>query len=225
MMNVRRDFPQARDRMVEEEVVAKGIRDPRVLQAMREVPRHRFVPEALEREAYTGNALPIGSGQTISAPHMVALMTEALCLSGSEKVLEVGTGSGYQAAVLFRITPRVITVERVPELAWRVQRLFAELNLEGIVVKVGDGTLGFAELAPYDRIVITAAAPHVPEALFDQLSPGGILVAPVGDRAEQVLKRYTKEPGGLREESLCRCVFVPLVGKDGFPPEGSNGNG
>jgi protein-L-isoaspartate(D-aspartate) O-methyltransferase len=215
-MSARRDFPQARERMVEEEVRGKGVSDPRVLDALRSVPRHLFVPEALERDAYGPSALPIGCGQTISAPHMVGLMTEALRLGGDEKALEAGTGSGYQAAVLARLTRRVITVERVPELARRVQLLFTELGLDGIVVKVGDGSLGFPELAPYDRVIVTAAAPQVPPALYDQLAVGGILVAPVGDRGEQVLTRWTRGTSDVTRETLCRCVFVPLVGKAGF---------
>ena len=211
-----RDFPQARERMVQEEVIGRGIRDPRVIEAMRAVPRHRFVPEALAREAYGGSALPIGEGQTISAPQMVALMTEALRLQGGEKVLEVGTGSGYQAAILARMGCRVITMERRPELARRTQRLFQELGLSGIVIKVGDGSLGYKEEAPYDRVIVTAAAPHVPSALLEQLKEGGILVIPEGNRLEQTLMRYTREAEGVRAEALGRCVFVPLVGKDAF---------
>ena len=215
-MKETRDYPQARERMIQEEVIGKGIRNPLVVRAMQVVPRHRFVPEALERDAYSSSALPIGSGQTISAPHMVALMTDALELEGDEKVLEVGTGSGYQAAVLYEITSRLITIERVPELARRVEQLFAELCLQGIVVKVGDGTQGYPEAAPYDRIVITAAAPRVPPALFEQLAPGGILVAPIGSRAEQILMRYRRKNGSFEQESICRCVFVPLLGRDAF---------
>jgi protein-L-isoaspartate(D-aspartate) O-methyltransferase len=215
-----RDYPQARERMVQEEVIAKGIRNPLVIRAMQVVPRHRFVPEALERDAYGASALPIGAGQTISAPHMVALMTDALELEGDERVLEVGTGSGYQAAVLYEITSHLVTIERVPELARRAERLFAELYLEGILVKVGDGTHGYPEAAPYDRIVITAASPRVPPVLFDQLAPGGILVAPIGTRSEQTLMRYRKKDSRLEEEAICRCVFVPLVGRDAFPEEG-----
>jgi protein-L-isoaspartate(D-aspartate) O-methyltransferase len=218
-MKETKDYPQARERMVQEEVVAKGIRSLLVIRAMQVVPRHRFVPEALEREAYSASALPIGSGQTISAPHMVALMTEALELEGDERVLEVGTGSGYQAAVLYEITSHLITIERVPELARKVQRLFSELYLDGIVVKVGDGTQGYAEAAPYDRIVVTAAAPRVPQALFDQLGQNGILVAPIGTRAEQTLMRYRKKSGRIEEEAICRCVFVPLLGRDAFQEE------
>jgi protein-L-isoaspartate(D-aspartate) O-methyltransferase len=218
-MTARRDYPQSRERMVKEEAIAKGIDDPRVIRALLEVPRHRFVPEAMEREAYGCSALPIGSGQTISAPHMVALMTQALQLEGKERILEIGTGSGYQAAVLHHITARVITVERVSELARRAQRLFQELGLEGLVVKVGDGSQGYPEAAPYDRIIVTAAAPHVPSALLQQLGPGGILVAPIGDRMEQVLMRYRKRGDVVDEESICRCIFVPLLGKNGFAEE------
>jgi protein-L-isoaspartate(D-aspartate) O-methyltransferase len=205
--------------MVAEEVVARGITDPRVIDAMRRVPRHLFVPEPLWGEAYGSNALPIGHGQTISAPQMVALMTEALRLTGTEKVLEVGTGSGYQAAVLAAITPRVFTVERVPELAEAARRLLADLGLAGVVVKVGDGSLGYEEMAPFDRILVAAGAPVVPRALVAQLEPQGILVVPVGDREGQVLLRLTRTGEGIREETLCRCVFVPLVGRQGFAPE------
>jgi protein-L-isoaspartate(D-aspartate) O-methyltransferase len=216
MMMARRDYPRARERMVQEEVIGKGIVNVAVIAAMMAVPRHLFLPEAMERDAYGSSALPIGSGQTISAPHIVALMTEALQLQGDEKVLEVGTGSGYQAAVLAQLTKRVITIERIPELARRVQSIFSELGLDGIVVKVGDGTQGYAETAPYDRIIVTAAAPKIPPALFSQLADGGILVAPVGDRGEQVLERHTKTGEEIQKESLCRCVFVPLVGRDGY---------
>jgi protein-L-isoaspartate(D-aspartate) O-methyltransferase len=212
----RRDFPQARDRMVEIEVIGRGITDPRVVEAMRRVPRHRFVPPAMEHDAYSGSALPIGGGQTISAPNMVALMTAALKLEPGMKVLEVGTGSGYQAAVLAAMGCRVITVERIADLARRTQKLFGELDLSGIVVKVGDGSTGFKDAAPYDRIVVTAAAPHAPRALLEQLVEGGILVAPVGDRLEQTLMRYTRQGEEAREEALVRCVFVPLLGREGF---------
>lgn len=215
-MSGRRDFPQARDRMVETEVIGRGVADRRVIEAMRRVPRHRFVPPAMEHDAYSGSALPIGGGQTISAPNMVALMTEALALAPGMKVLEVGTGSGYQAAVLAAIGCRVITVERIPDLARRAQKLFDELGLAGIVVKVGDGSTGFKEAAPYDRIVVTAAAPYAPRTLMEQLADGGILVAPVGDRMEQTLMRYTRAGDEAREEALVRCVFVPLLGRDGF---------
>jgi len=214
-----KDYPKARERMVREEVTGKGIRDPRVVEAMGAVPRHRFVPEGMEEAAYGPSALPIGFRQTISAPHMVALMTEALRLTGKEKVLEIGTGSGYQAAVLARITGRVVTVERIPELAERAERLLRELGFPGVVVKVSDGTLGYPEAAPYDRILITAATPGVPRSILSQLAPGGTLVAPVGDRLEQTLTRITREGDRTAEEALCRCVFVPLVGREGFDEE------
>ena len=217
-MSYARDFPRARERMVEEEVLAKGITDPRVIAAMRSVPRHRFLGAGMEAEAYEPPALPIGSGQTISAPHMVALMAEALALTGTEKILEVGTGSGYQAAVLASISPRVITLERIPELAERARRVLHELGFTGVVVKVGDGSVGYPGAAPYDRILVTAASPGAPPSLIRQLAPGGLLVAPVGDRREQMLMRYVRRGEGteIREEALCRCVFVPLVGREGF---------
>jgi protein-L-isoaspartate(D-aspartate) O-methyltransferase len=202
--------------MVREEVVGKGVRDPLVIAAMSKVPRHLFVPEALEGDAYGVSALPIGLGQTISAPHMVALMTEALRLTGGERILEVGTGSGYQTAVLAHIAPRIVTVERVAELARRAQALLASQGREGVVVKMGDGSRGYPEAAPYDRILVTAAAPSVPAALRAQLAEGGILVAPIGDLQEQVLVRVVRSGSRFPEESLCRCVFVPLVGKEGF---------
>ena len=219
-MMERRDYPRARERMVRDEVLGKGITDPRVVEAMSEVPRHLFVPESLEVEAYGSSALPIGMGQTISAPHMVAIMTQALKLEGGEKVLEIGTGSGYQTAILAHITGRVVTVERIQELARRAQRTLASMGLGGIVVKVGDGSDGFKEMAPFDRIIVTAAAPGTLPTLLGQLGEGGLLVAPMGDRLEQTLKRYTRVGESFREESLCRCVFVPLVGREGF--EGSD---
>ncbi|NNF07082.1 MAG: protein-L-isoaspartate(D-aspartate) O-methyltransferase [Candidatus Eisenbacteria bacterium] len=210
------DYPVARKRMVETEVEAKGIKDPRVIKALREVPRHFFVSPALAKTSYGASALPIGSGQTISAPHMVGLMSEALMLKGKEKVLEIGTGSGYQAAVLGKLTRSVISIERIPVLASRAQEKLAALGLDGVIVKVSDGTLGLPSLAPYDRILVTAGGPHVPQALWEQLSPDGILVMPIGTRNEQVLMRFFREGDGFREEQICRCLFVPLVGRDGF---------
>ena len=215
-MMTQRDLPKALERMVREEVEKKGVTDPRVLAAMRAVLRHRFVPRALSAEAYTGAALPIGSGQTISAPQIVGLMTQALSLTGEECVLEVGTGSGYQAAILAQLAHRVVTIERIPELARRAQRLFRELGLDGVVVKEGDGSEGCAAAAPFDRIIVTAAAPEVPETLLAQLVDHGILVAPIGDRTEQTLKRFTKDGDKLHEVWVCRCVFVPLLGREGF---------
>ena len=213
---IARDYTKARARMMREEVEGKGITDPKVLDAMGTVPRHRFLPAALESEAYGGSALPIGSGQTISAPQMVGLMTQALGLRGSERILEVGTGSGYQAAVLAHIAPHVVSVERHPDLAQKAQRLLADLSVVGVTIKVGDGTKGHAEGAPYDRIIVTAATPRVPPSLLGQLAEGGVLVVPVGNRVEQTLIRYTKSGNDFKKDILCQCVFVPLVGEEGF---------
>ena len=219
-MSEDKDYPVARARMVEEEVRAKGVADPRVLDAMRTVPRHGFVPRGMEHAAYGPSALPIGSGQTISAPHMVGIMTEALRVSPGDKVLEIGTGSGYQAAILGRITRRVVTVERFPDLAEQARTNLAGIGMDWVIVKVGDGTLGYPEMAPYDRIIVTAGGPHVPPALVEQLVDGGILLMPVGDRDTQVLRRYTWNGSTLEEETLGRCIFVPLVGREGFPGGG-----
>ena len=210
------DFPRAREEMVEREVRAKGVTDPRVLAAMARVPRHRFVAAPMARSAYGASALPIGSGQTISAPQMVGLMSQALMLSGNEKVLEIGTGSGYQAAVLAELTRRVFTVERVPELARAARALLSELGYESVAVTCRDGTTGWREMAPFDRIVVTAGGPEVPRALLGQLAEGGILVIPVGSREEQRLVRVVREGEAYRSEDLGGCIFVPLIGREGF---------
>jgi len=201
--------------MIEQELQSKGVTDPRVLDAMREVPRHRFVAAPMEKDAYGPSALPIGAGQTISAPQMVGLMTQALELTGNEKVLEVGTGSGYQAAVLGRLTRRVFTVERIPDLARRAQKTLDELGYTGVVVKCADGTRGWPEMAPFDRILVTAGGPRVPQALLDQLAPDGILVIPVGPRDTQELVRCRRIEEGFVQENLGPCVFVPLIGREG----------
>ena len=213
---ITRDYPQARERMILDEVIGKGIRDPRVIEAMRAVERHRFVEPGMAVKAYSGSALPIGWRQTISAPQMVAIMTEALEVERGHKVLEIGTGSGYQTAVLARLTPRIVTVERVPELAERARERFQALGLEGIVVKLGDGSQGYPEAAPYDRILVTAAAPRAPQPLLEQLAEDGLLVVPVGDLREQTLLRYRRSGDRFHEDVFCRCTFVPLLGKDGF---------
>jgi len=213
------DYPQARERMVHEEVLGRGVSDPRVIRALRDVPRHLFVAAPMARSAYGPSALPIGSGQTISAPHMVGLMSEALRLTGAEKVLEIGAGSGYQAAVLSRLARNVITVERIPDLAREARERLEGLGYRNVVVRVGDGTLGAREYGAFDRILVTAGGPKVPRSLVEQLVDGGILVIPVGDRESQVLLRVTRKGDGVTEEQLCRCVFVPLLGREGFSPE------
>ena len=202
--------------MVNEQLVPRGIRDVKVLDAMRHVPRHLFVGPAIQRDAYADMALPIGEGQTISQPYMVAIMTELLHLKGDEKVLEIGTGSGYQAAVLSELAKEIYTVERIASLAEKARERFQSLNYTNVLVKIGDGTLGWPEKSPFDRIIITAASPKIPEPLMDQLAVGGILVIPVGSRYSQQLLKIRKGPEGITEEFHTPCVFVPLVGEHGW---------
>jgi protein-L-isoaspartate(D-aspartate) O-methyltransferase len=205
-----------RERMVEEQLVRRGIGDARVLDAMRRVPRHRFVEEALRDRAYGDHPLPIGEGQTISQPYMVAAMTQLLRLDGGEKVLEIGTGSGYQTAVLATLARRVCSVERLPSLAARARRILEELGYTNAVVKTADGTYGWPDEAPFDRILVTAGAPQVPAPLFQQLEEGGRLVVPVGDTQSQTLHVVEKVEGRMRTSAECGCVFVKLVGKYGW---------
>jgi len=200
-----------------ERLVADGIEDARVLAAFDSVPRHELIPEGLHPQAYRDTALPIGEGQTISAPGVVAAMSAALELEGSETVLEIGTGSGYQAAILSRLAARVISVERVPRLAARARRVLDGLGIVNVVVYLGDGTLGRRADAPFDAIVVTAGGPTIPEPLLEQLAPGGRLVGPFGERAEQRLMRVRRsESGALREEVIGRCRFVDLIGAHGW---------
>ncbi len=195
-----------------------GIRDDRVLRAMEQTPRELFVPPAFRDQAYDDVALPIAQGQTISQPYVVAFMTEALQLSPRSRVLEIGTGSGYQAAVLARLVRQVYTVERYRSLAQAAQERFRTLGLDNVLSRVGDGMRGWPEAAPFDRILVTAAAPDVPAALTEQLAPGGILVAPVGPSGDQELRRYTRRgDDGIESEGLLPVRFVPLV--PGVAPE------
>jgi protein-L-isoaspartate(D-aspartate) O-methyltransferase len=210
------NFEKERDRMVEEQIVYRGVRDPRVLEAMRKVPRHEFMPEAMRSQAYGDHAMPIGDGQTISQPYIVALMTELLALKGSERVLEIGTGSGYQAAVLAELCGKVYTVERVKPLADKARATLDRLGYSSIAMKVFDGTYGWKEMAPFDAIIVTAAAPDVPAALVEQLKDGGRLVIPVGERYSQVLKKIEKSSTGVTATSSIPCVFVPLIGNHGW---------
>jgi len=203
--------------MVDEQIVARGVRDPRVIQSMLKVPRHLFVPEPYRAQAYEDYPLPIGHGQTISQPYMVAVMTELLELDGDEKVLEIGTGSGYQAAVLAELAKEVYTVERIPELLQRAMETINELGYTNVHFKLADGTLGWPEHAPFDRIIVTAAAPHIPQPLLDQLAAGGIIVIPVGGRYLQTLTKVRKhEDGTVSAEELFGCAFVPLIGEFGY---------
>jgi len=213
-----RDFARLRRQMVNTQLAARGIRDPAVLEAMRIVPREVFVPADKVQLAYADSPLPIGQGQTISQPYIVALMTEALELAPDERVLEIGTGSGYAAAVLSRIAKQVCTVERHSKLARTAEARFRQLGYDNIQVHVGDGTLGWAEHAPYDGIVVTAGGPALPEPLLDQLGVGGRLVIPVGPRRDlqELMRVRRSSENGYRQENLGSVRFVPLVGEAGW---------
>ena len=202
-----------RDRMVDEQIIPRGIKDPTVLAAMRRIPRHRFVPAFYSAFAYGDGPLPIGYGQTISQPSLVALMTEALALQGAKKVLEVGTGSGYQAAVLAEIVPTVFTIEIVEPLATEAAQTLAELGYRNIHTRVGDGYQGWPEEAPFDAIIVTAAPDHVPQPLLDQLVVGGRLILPVG-KVFQELALYRRTKEGYDRTVLTLVRFVPLIHKD-----------
>jgi len=206
----------ARENMVRTQLIPRGIRDPKVLAAMRKVPRHLFVEEALRSQAYGDFPLPIGEQQTISQPYIVAFMTEALELEGTEKVLEIGTGCGYQAAILAEIVPQVYSIERLPELAAKARRTLAALRYFNVKIKVGDGTLGWPEEAPFQAIIVTAAAPGIPRPLLDQLAMGGRLVIPVGDRFSQTLDVVHKTPEGIKHDYRGGCRFVKLIGSYGW---------
>lgn len=210
------NFQKARDRMVEAQLAGRGISDRRVLDAMRKVPRHFFVDEALQEQAYSDHPLPIADKQTISQPYIVALMTEKLELQGHEKVLEIGTGSGYQAAILAELAQRVFSIERLPGLAYRANQALRKLGYTNVIVRVADGTLGWPDEAPFDGIIVTAGAPKVPQPLVDQLAMGGRLVVPVGDRLSQSLILVERVPEGIRKTDLGGVRFVDLVGKWGW---------
>jgi protein-L-isoaspartate(D-aspartate) O-methyltransferase len=214
------DFAIARRLMVERQVKGRGIRDPLVLEAMLCVPRHLFVEEALQGQSYGDFPLPIGERQTISQPYMVAFMTEALGLRGGEKVLEIGTGSGYQSAVLAKIAGQVYSVERIPALARRARRILDGIGCNNVHIRLSDGTCGWEDESPFDGILVAAGAPAVPEMYLAQLAAGGRLIIPVGNRSSQILKRVTRTTGGnLQEEDLLECRFVPLIGIHGWSRE------
>jgi protein-L-isoaspartate(D-aspartate) O-methyltransferase len=208
--------PPERERMVERQLRGRDIVDERVLAAMERVPRELFVPEDLRRQAFDDAALPIGAGQTISQPYMVARICEELGLDGDERVLDVGTGSGYQAAVLAELADEVHSIERVPELAEQARRNLVAAGYDRVVVHVGDGSRGLPDHAPYDAIAVAAAAPGFPQALYDQLKPGGRLVVPVGKRHGQRLQVIVRSPEGPAVLRSVPCRFVPLVGEEGF---------
>lgn len=215
------DFAALRERMIKEQLEARGLRDPAVLAAMRAVPREEFVPQQLRSLAYEDRPLPISEGQTISQPYMVAYMAEELALTGGERVLEIGTGSGYAAAVLSRLVPMVLSVERLDGLATTARERLQMLGFTNITVQVGDGSLGWPPSAPYDAIVVTAGAPEVPAALLEQLAIGGRLVIPVGSRpTTQSLIRVRREGAvDYRQETLMEVMFVPLIGAAGWEPD------
>lgn len=202
--------------MVEQQIRARGISDPRVLAALLKVPRHEFVPAPLRHDAYTDHPVPIGSGQTISQPYIVAYMLQAASLRSSDLVLEVGTGSGYATALLAELSRAVVSIERFPELAKNAAELLNRLGYTNIQIEVGDGTLAFPQRAPYDLIFVSAAAPYFPPALLEQLANGGRMIIPVGDATTQELQLVTRTPEGNIVRRLEGCRFVPLIGEEGF---------
>jgi protein-L-isoaspartate(D-aspartate) O-methyltransferase len=210
------DLQELRELMVDTQLIPRGIKDKRVLDAMKKVPRHLFVNEPMQYRAYDDMALSIGEGQTISQPYMVAAMTELLELRGDERVLEIGTGSGYQAAILAELSKEVYTVERVLPLSEQAEARFHSLGYKNIHIKVGDGTSGWPEEAPFNRIIITAGTPRIPEPLMEQLSDEGIIIAPVGDRFSQQIIKVIKSKEKLSESFHTPCVFVPLIGEHGW---------
>lgn len=214
------DYEHARLKMVDEQLVARGIKDPRVLSVMGRVPRHLFMEEALGNRAYGDHALPIGERQTISQPYIVALMTEALELRGAERVMEVGTGSGYQTAILAELAAQVYSIERIITLATQARTLLASLHYRNVTIKVFDGTYGWREESPFDAILVTAGAPEVPAPLVEQLKEGGRMIIPVGNRISQMLKKVTRTPSGVEVSLLTGCVFVPLIGSHAWLDEG-----
>jgi len=210
------NYEGARQKMLESQIRARNVRDPRVLEALRKVPRHLFVEEALRDRAYLDKALPIGEKQTISQPYMVAAMSEALELRGEERVLEIGTGSGYQTAILAELAESVFSVERIADFVPAARRRLEALGHYNVLIKVGDGTIGWSEHAPYDGILVTAAAPQVPRPLLEQLKVGGRLVVPMGAEDSQTLMRISRQEDGFQEEALGECRFVKLIGRHGW---------
>lgn len=209
-------YKRLREHMVKEHIENRGIKDPMVLEAFRKVPRHVFVSEALMDQAYSDFPLPIGEQQTISQPFIVAEMTQALVLTENDRVLEIGTGSGYQAAILAEIAYKVFTIERIHKLLMRARKIFVELGYHNIVSKLSDGTLGWKDKSPFDAILVTAGAPEIPYPLINQLAVGGRMVIPVGDRHSQELIKIYRDERGIRQTSLGGCRFVKLVGEYGW---------
>jgi protein-L-isoaspartate(D-aspartate) O-methyltransferase len=209
--------------MVEHQIRRRGVRDGRVLAAMERIARHRFVPEKLRDYAYDDSPLSIGDGQTISQPYMVALMTESIAPEPGDRVLEVGTGSGYQTAILAELVLQVYSIERIPVLAERAERLLSGLGYENVSIRVGDGSQGLGEEAPYNGILVTAGAPEIPDPLVEQLEVGGRLVIPIGGAHHQTLYTVIKEERGFRKVTGTGCVFVPLIGAHGWGEKPSEG--
>jgi len=210
------DLNLSRERMVKNQLIARGIKDERVLQVMGKIPRHLFIEDALYGEAYNDHPVPIGERQTISQPYIVALMTEALELKGSENALEIGTGSGYQTAILAGLCSRVYTIERIKSLLGNARKLLSQLGYDNILFKTFDGTLGWKEYAPFDAIMVTAGAPSLPTPLMDQLADDGRMIIPVGDRYSQELIKVIRKGKSLEQESLGGCRFVNLIGVHGW---------
>ena len=214
------NYTQARRRMVIEQLQSRDILDPRILDAFLEVPRHLFVESALAAQVYSDRAVPIGYGQTISQPYMVGVMTQSLAPQPHERILEIGTGSGYQAAILSRLARTVFTVERIPALAKRAKSIFDQLELENVIQQVADGTTGWQTYAPFDGIIVTAGGPDVPRTLRAQLADGGRLVIPTGSRTHQKLTTVTRRGQDFQTEQSIPCIFVPLIGEEGWENEG-----
>ncbi|HET9121249.1 MAG TPA: protein-L-isoaspartate(D-aspartate) O-methyltransferase [Solirubrobacterales bacterium] len=212
------DFTEQRHSMVERQLRRRGISDERVLLAMDAVPREHFVPEGVRRSSYNDSALPIGHEQTISQPWVVAAICQALSLRGDELVLEIGTGSGYSAAVLSHLADHIVSIERVPELGEWARARLDELGIGNVEVIVGDGSRGYAERAPYDAIAVHAASPEAPHSLLSQLAPDGRLVVPIATGTADLLTAFIRENGDLRQETIGPCRFVPLIGAEGFEP-------
>ena len=213
---IRDEQGAARRRMVQVQLRERGIHDPHVLRIIEAMPRHLFVDEALEAKAYSDSALPIGASQTISQPYMVALMTQALELAGDEKVLEIGTGSGYQTAILAELSDRVFTVERLAVVGESARDRLTRMGYSNVVFRVADGSVGWREMAPFDRVLIAAGAPRMPAFLGEQLRVGGIVVMPVGKGENQMLVKAVRTETGWQQRELCGCAFVPLIGKDAW---------
>lgn len=213
-------FDALRTQMVEAQLNARGLTDPRLIAAFLKVPRHLFVPQEFRHEAYEDHPLPIGAGQTISQPYIVALMTHSLHLQGHERVLEIGTGSGYQTAILAELAREVFSVERIPDILLDARRRLSELGYQNVKLRSANGSLGWPEHAPYDAILVSAAAPEIPHPLCDQLADPGCLVLPIGPKDSQTLVRLEQRDGTFSQTQLAGCVFVPLVGQYGWTAAG-----